>query len=105
MGVARTIETAALSDEAAQWDAGGALVQQLGSELQRSLVCPVCMELMRDAFLTRCGHSFCYQCLTHVFRQKHACPTCSSYITEDSIFPNFLLSKASGGPGGRRIAL
>lgn len=27
------------------------------------LLCPVCFELIDEAYVTRCGHSFCYACI------------------------------------------
>lgn len=30
------------------------------------LLCPVCFELIDEAYVTRCGHSFCYACISKV---------------------------------------
>ncbi|CAI5475008.1 unnamed protein product [Closterium sp. Yama58-4] len=51
------------------------------------------MEPMRDAFLTACGHSFCYSCITTHLHHKRNCPCCSQFLTLDQIFPNFTLNK------------
>ncbi|CAI5511705.1 unnamed protein product [Closterium sp. Naga37s-1] len=48
---------------------------------------------MRDAFLTACGHSFCYSCITTHLHHKRNCPCCSQFLTLDQIFPNFTLNK------------
>ena len=57
------------------------------------LACPICMERLRDPFVTPCGHSFCYTCITTHLHNKSVCPCCSEYLTPDKVFPNFLLSK------------
>ncbi|CAI5517779.1 unnamed protein product, partial [Closterium sp. Naga37s-1] len=48
---------------------------------------------MRDAFLTACGHSFCYSCITTHLHHKRNCPCCSQFLTLDQLFPNFTLNK------------
>lgn len=43
--------------------------------------------------MTTCGHVFCHRCIsTHLAHQRN-CPSCSAYLTPDSVFPNFLLQK------------
>ena len=62
-------------------------------ELDKDILCPICMQIIKDAFLTSCGHSFCYMCITTHLRNKNDCPCCSHYLTNNRIFPNFLLNK------------
>ncbi|KAJ6363873.1 hypothetical protein OIU76_028912 [Salix suchowensis] len=62
-------------------------------ELDKDILCPICMQIIKDAFLTSCGHSFCYMCITTHLRNKNDCPCCSHYLTSNRIFPNFLLNK------------
>uniref|UniRef100_A0A6N2KWT0 RING-type domain-containing protein n=1 Tax=Salix viminalis TaxID=40686 RepID=A0A6N2KWT0_SALVM len=62
-------------------------------ELDKDILCPICMQIIKDAFLTSCGHSFCYMCITTHLRNKNDCPCCSHYLTSNLIFPNFLLNK------------
>ncbi|KAL2476757.1 E3 ubiquitin-protein ligase COP1 [Abeliophyllum distichum] len=57
------------------------------------LLCPICMQIIKDAFLTACGHSFCYMCIVTHLRNKSDCPCCSHSLTPDQLFPNFLLDK------------
>ena len=59
------------------------------------LSCPICMESLKDPFVTTCGHSFCYSCITMHLQNKNVCPCCSEYLTTDKVFPNYTLSKAS----------
>lgn len=63
------------------------------AELEKDFLCPICMQIIKDAFLTVCGHSFCYMCITTHLRNKNDCPCCSHYLTTNQLFPNFLLQK------------
>ncbi|CAH2080401.1 unnamed protein product [Thlaspi arvense] len=63
------------------------------TELDSDFSCSICMEVMRDAFLTACGHSFCYMCIVTHLRSKSDCPSCGHYLTASNLFPNFLLNK------------
>ncbi|CAG0879455.1 unnamed protein product [Cyprideis torosa] len=42
------------------------------------LCCPICLELMNSPVTTRCGHSFCQECIVQAFRSEvKRCPKCS----------------------------
>ncbi|KAJ9176846.1 hypothetical protein P3X46_012118 [Hevea brasiliensis] len=79
--------------------ASGAHTEQAGakdtgsSELEKDFLCPICMQIIKDAFLTACGHSFCYMCIITHLRNKSDCPCCGHYLTSNQLFPNFLLDK------------
>lgn len=47
---------------------------------------------MKEAFISRCGHSFCYLCITQHLSEKQDCPICRASLSRDQIFPNFLLN-------------
>ncbi len=64
-------------------------------EFDKDFLCPICIQTMRDAFLTACGHSFCYVCITTHLGNRSNCPCCGLYLTNDQLFPNFLLNKVS----------
>ena len=51
------------------------------------------MSMIRDPYVTDCGHTFCYQCISMHLLHKKSCPSCSTYVTADKIHPNFLLAK------------
>ncbi|KAK4279162.1 hypothetical protein QN277_016912 [Acacia crassicarpa] len=63
------------------------------SEPDKDFLCPICMQIIKDAFLTACGHSFCYMCIITHLRNKSDCPCCGHYLTSNQLFPNFLLDK------------
>ena len=33
-------------------------------------LCPICFELITEAHMTRCGHTFCYPCLLQTIEQS-----------------------------------
>ncbi len=57
------------------------------------LTCPVCKSLLRDPFVTACGHTFCYACVSQHLGQRKNCPSCAAYLTFDLVYPNFLLQQ------------
>ncbi|XP_047337519.1 E3 ubiquitin-protein ligase COP1-like isoform X2 [Impatiens glandulifera] len=56
-------------------------------------LCPICMQIINDAFLTSCGHSFCHMCIMQHLQTKNDCPCCFHYLTSNHLYPNFLLNK------------
>ncbi len=43
-----------------------------------SLYCPICNDIMMDGmFLSRCGHNFCYSCISRWLPTANTCPVCS----------------------------
>lgn len=59
----------------------------------KDMMCPICMQIIREAFLTACGHSFCHNCIVTHLGIKSDCPCCGQHLTTSLIFPNFLLDK------------
>lgn len=58
------------------------------------LLCPVCFELIDEAYVTRCGHSFCYACIGKAVELHRRCPKCGAALaSREHIFPNFLLNE------------
>ncbi|XP_078052818.1 E3 ubiquitin-protein ligase COP1-like [Augochlora pura] len=54
-------------------------------------LCPICFEVIDEAHITRCGHTFCYRCILKSLEANGRCPKCSYTLTQQDIFPNFLL--------------
>ncbi|KAJ8527858.1 hypothetical protein K7X08_015309 [Anisodus acutangulus] len=73
-------------------------------DLDRELLCPICMQIIKDAFLTACGHSFCYMCIVTHLHNKSDCPCCSHYLTTSQLYPNFLLDKLLKKTSARQIS-
>ncbi|KAJ6814382.1 E3 ubiquitin-protein ligase COP1-like [Iris pallida] len=70
----------------------------------KEVLCPICMGMMKDAFLTACGHSFCYMCIVTHLQNKNDCPCCAHYLTKSHLFPNFLLNKLLKKTYSRQVA-
>ncbi|XP_037048699.1 E3 ubiquitin-protein ligase COP1-like isoform X1 [Bradysia coprophila] len=57
-------------------------------------LCPICFDLIIEAHITRCGHTFCYQCINYSIDSCKRCPKCNAPLTSsDQIFPNYLLGE------------
>ncbi|XP_053595472.1 E3 ubiquitin-protein ligase COP1 isoform X1 [Microplitis demolitor] len=56
-------------------------------------LCPICFEVIEEAHITRCGHTFCYKCIGKTLETIGRCPKCSFTLTQQDIFPNFLLNE------------
>ncbi|GFY99105.1 transducin/WD40 repeat-like superfamily protein [Actinidia rufa] len=84
---------------------GGCAAAELGrDEVDKDLLCPICMEIIKDAFLTACGHSFCYMCIVTHLQNKNDCPCCGHHLTSNQLFPNFLLDKLLKKTSVRQIS-
>lgn len=86
-------ESQAAMSEGAGGEAAAASGGGGGVELDKDFLCPICMQVIKDAFLTSCGHSFCYMCIVTHLRNKNDCPCCGQYLTINHLYPNFLLDK------------
>lgn len=57
-------------------------------------LCPICFELISEAHITKCGHTFCYQCIIKSIETTKRCPKCCFTLPgQEMIFPNFLLNE------------
>lgn len=64
------------------------------SDRTSDFLCPICFELIEEAHITRCGHTFCYSCISRALETFSRCPKCSTLINgPEHIFPNFLLNE------------
>ncbi|XP_033883423.2 E3 ubiquitin-protein ligase COP1-like isoform X1 [Acipenser ruthenus] len=57
-------------------------------------VCPICFEMIEEAHMTKCGHSFCYKCIRKSLKDSNRCPKCNYIIDNvDQLYPNFLVNE------------
>ncbi|KAI7898583.1 WD40-repeat-containing domain protein [Cokeromyces recurvatus] len=61
--------------------------------LDEELACPICQDIMKEVYATKCGHSFCYFCISRHLRNQEDCPMCRSKLFKTEIYPNFQLNK------------
>jgi len=74
-------------------DLAGRPSAQLFGINEQELSCPICMSIMTDPFVTSCGHTFCYSCISTHLQSGKNCPSCSHFLSKDLVHPNFLLGK------------
>lgn len=59
--------------------------------------CPICFHLIEEAHITRCGHTFCFTCISKTIETIGRCPKCNYALTSNEhIIPNFLLNELIG---------
>jgi hypothetical protein len=64
--------------------------KKIKSLLEESFTCPICLDILKDPSTTKCGHSFCIEC---VKIYKHECAVCRTKL--DSNFTiNFMVENA-----------
>ncbi|XP_015925999.1 E3 ubiquitin-protein ligase COP1 [Parasteatoda tepidariorum] len=65
------------------------------SEIRNTeLLCSLCYNLINEAHMTKCGHTYCYACIKTAIETQKKCPKCSTPIESvDEIFPNCLLNE------------
>ena len=59
-------------------------------------LCPICFELIVEAHMTKCGHTFCFECIQRSLQQCLRCPKCNCHLEggrETQIFPNFAINQ------------
>ncbi|XP_063318389.1 E3 ubiquitin-protein ligase COP1 isoform X2 [Pelmatolapia mariae] len=57
-------------------------------------VCPICFEMIDEAHMTKCGHSFCFKCIRQSLEDSNRCPKCNYIIDNvDQVYPNFLVNE------------
>ncbi|KAG8555394.1 hypothetical protein GDO81_017691 [Engystomops pustulosus] len=94
---------------------GSALTARAGSSVQRKrplptplcnglinsyedksndFVCPICFDMIEEAYMTKCGHSFCYKCIHQSLEDNNRCPKCNYVVDNiDHLYPNFLVNE------------
>ncbi len=64
--------------------------KKIKSLLEELFTCPICLDILKDPATTKCGHSFCIQC---VKKNKFECAVCRSKI-EANFTTNYVVKKA-----------
>nr|XP_023657629.1 E3 ubiquitin-protein ligase RFWD2 isoform X2 [Paramormyrops kingsleyae] len=55
---------------------------------------PICFEMIEEAHMTKCGHSFCNKCIRQSLEDSNRCPKCNYIIDNvDQLYPNFLVNE------------
>ncbi|XP_047134995.1 E3 ubiquitin-protein ligase COP1 isoform X1 [Hydra vulgaris] len=66
------------------------------------ITCPVCFEVIKEPYVTKCGHNFCFNCIKTSLEVSNRCPQCKFVIDrKDQIFPNTALNTLIDACSGR----
>ncbi|KEG02618.1 E3 ubiquitin-protein ligase RNF5, putative [Plasmodium vinckei vinckei] len=49
--------------------------------------CNICFDDVRDPVVTRCGHLFCWFCLSAWIKKNNDCPICKAEVTKENVIP------------------
>ena len=64
---------------------------RLQGEIRES---PICFDMIEEAYMTKCGHSFCYKCIHQSLEDNNRCPKCNYVVDNiDHLYPNFLVNE------------
>ena len=78
--------------QALQQDSRQSISDKMNEDI-KFFTCTVCFDIMEDVKITKCGHSYCNDCILKSIELCHMCPNCSGYLAPDDIFPNFQVSE------------
>ncbi|EDL03250.1 mCG1026141, partial [Mus musculus] len=55
---------------------------------------PICFDMTEEAYMTKCGLSFCYKCIPQSLEDNNRC-TKYNYVVDniDHLYPNFLVNE------------
>lgn len=53
--------------------------------------CLVCMNHFKSPHITKCGHSFCEECIFECLNLKKLCPHCNEPLQINEVFKNYQL--------------
>ncbi|XP_049987461.1 E3 ubiquitin-protein ligase TRIM31-like [Alexandromys fortis] len=64
------------------------------SKLLEDVICPICIEILRNPVTIDCGHNFCLQCIKQVGKtaENLQCPLCKLPVNKNILRPNKLLA-------------
>lgn len=54
------------------------------------ILCPICLDIMKDAVITPYGHSYCQKCVSKYASTAGLCPLTRKPLAEDQLTPNLL---------------
>lgn len=61
------------------------------SEDDSRFACNICLDTVKDAVVTVCGHLYCWPCLYRWLNIGHTtCPVCKAGVTKDNVIPLYL---------------
>jgi len=56
----------------------------------KDLRCPICLGLIQDPVITKCGHTYCRACIAQEIARSEQCAVCRSTLRLHQLAPNLL---------------
>ena len=53
----------------------------------RQWTCPLCDKSLKSPVVTRCGHIFCWPCISKALEGSEVCPTCNKTVARGDLVP------------------
>lgn len=57
--------------------------------------CNICFDDVRDPVVTKCGHLFCWLCLSAWIKKNNDCPVCKAEVSRENVIPLYGRGKNS----------
>jgi hypothetical protein len=51
--------------------------KKMNKESNPHFTCPVCFDLISEATITKCGHTYCSKCIQKSIEMSKKCPKCN----------------------------
>lgn len=57
------------------------------NESRNTFECNICFDDVRDPVVTKCGHLFCWGCLSSWIKKNNDCPVCKAEVLRENVIP------------------
>ena len=58
--------------------------------------CIICFQTFNDPYITKCGHTFCKDCISESVNRLHKCPVCNQELSADDLVRNYNFGELLG---------
>ncbi|SOV74811.1 E3 ubiquitin-protein ligase RNF5, putative [Plasmodium sp. gorilla clade G3] len=65
------------------------------NESRNTFECNICFDDVRDPVVTKCGHLFCWLCLSAWIKKNNDCPVCKAEVSKENVIPLYGRGKNS----------
>ncbi|SOV12682.1 E3 ubiquitin-protein ligase RNF5, putative [Plasmodium sp. gorilla clade G2] len=65
------------------------------NESKNTFECNICFDDVRDPVVTKCGHLFCWLCLSAWIKKNNDCPVCKAEVSKENVIPLYGRGKNS----------
>lgn len=65
------------------------------NEPRSTFECNICFDDVRDPVVTKCGHLFCWLCLSSWIKKNKDCPVCKAEVSKENVIPLYGRGRSS----------